>query len=126
MSVMRYTEDHEWILVEDGEVALTGITHYAQDQLGELVYVGLPSVGDEIDQGEVCAEIESVKAAGELKMPVSGTVLEVNESLVDEPDKVNSDPTGVGWVVRFRISDSSDIEDLMSEEAYNDYVKDLS
>eukprot|EP00119_Amphimedon_queenslandica_P004284 XP_003392040.1 PREDICTED: uncharacterized protein LOC100632855 [Amphimedon queenslandica] len=126
MSGLRYTEDHEWILVEDDGVALTGITHYAQDQLGELVYVGLPSVGTDIDQGEVCAEIESVKAAGELKMPVRGTVLEVNESLVNAPERINSDPTGNGWVVRFRIADSSEVESLMDEEAYNEYTKGLS
>lgn len=126
MSGLRYTEDHEWILVEDDDVALTGITHYAQDQLGELVYVGLPSIGRDIGQGDVCAEIESVKAAGELKMPVGGTVLEVNESLVDAPERINSDPTGGGWVVRIRIADKSELESLMDEKAYDEYTKGLS
>ena len=96
MSDLWFTEDHEWVRIEEGDVAVVGITDYAQEQLGELVFVELPEVGAELDQGEEGAVIESVKAAGELKLPVSGTVTEVNESLVDEPGQVNADPVGDG------------------------------
>ena len=97
MSGLWFTEDHEWIRIDDDEGAVVGITDYAQDQLGELVFVELPGVGAELDQGEEGAVIESVKAAGELKIPASGTVTEVNDTLVDEPGQVNADPLGDGW-----------------------------
>ena len=125
MSDLWFTEDHEWIRIEDGGVAVVGITDYAQEQLGELVFVELPEVGAELDQGEEAAVIESVKAAGELKMPVGGTVTEVNESLVDEPGQVNADPAGDGWFLRIRIGDASELDGLMDETAYEAYLESL-
>ena len=125
MSDLRFTEDHEWIRIEDDDVAVVGITDYAQDQLGELVFVELPEVGGELDQGEEAAVIESVKAAGELKIPVSGTVTEVNDTLVDEPGQVNADPLGDGWFLRVQVKDASELDGLMDEEAYQAYLESL-
>ena len=125
MSGLWFTEDHEWIRIEDDDVAVVGITDYAQDQLGELVFVELPEVGGELDQGEEAAVIESVKAAGELKIPVSGTVTEVNDTLVDEPGQVNADPLGDGWFLRIQVKDTSEFDGLMDEEAYRAYLESL-
>ena len=125
MSEMKFTEDHEWILMEDEDIALVGITDYAQDQLGELVFVELPEVGSQYSQGSETAVIESVKAAGDVKAPVSGTVLAVHESLIDEPEKVNADPTGEGWFFRLRITDPSELAGLMDEDAYGQYTEGL-
>ena len=125
MSDLWFTEDHEWIRIEDGAVAVVGITDYAQELLGELVFVELPDVASELDQGEEAAVIESVKAAGELKMPVSGTVTEVNDSLVDEPGQVNADPIGDGWFFRIQVRDPSEFDGLMNETAYQAYVESL-
>lgn len=125
MSGLWFTEDHEWVRIEDGDVAVVGITDYAQDQLGELVFVELPEVGAELDQGEEGAVIESVKAAGELKLPVGGTVTEVNESLVDEPGLINADPLGDGWFFRLRLKDASELDGLMDEAAYGAWLESL-
>ena len=125
MSDLWFTEDHEWIRIEDGDEAVVGITNYAQDQLGELVFVELPEVGAEFVQGAESAVIESVKAAGELKIPVGGTVTEVNDALVDEPELINADPTGDGWFFRMTIRDASELHGLMDEDAYQAYVKTL-
>ena len=125
MSDLRFTEDHEWVRIEDDDGAVVGITDYAQDQLGELVFVELPEVGAEIDQGDEGAVIESVKAAGELKIPVSGTVTEVNDSLVDEPGQVNADPLGDGWFFRIQVRDASELDGLMNEAAYHAYIESL-
>ncbi len=125
MSAVRYTKDHEWILMEDDEIGVIGITDYAQDQLGELVYVELPEVDQELAAGSDAVVIESVKAAGEVKAPVGGSVVEVNESLVDEPEKVNNDPMGEGWFVKLKVTDSSELDALMDEEAYKEYTDDL-
>lgn len=125
MSGLWFTEDHEWVRIEDGDVAVVGITDYAQDQLGELVFVELPEVGAELDQGDEGAVIESVKAAGELKLPVGGTVTEVNESLVDEPGLINADPLGDGWFFRLRIKDASELDGLMDEAAYGAWLESL-
>ena len=125
MSDMWFTEDHEWVRIEDDHGAVVGITDYAQDQLGELVFVELPEVGAELDQGDEGAVIESVKAAGELKIPVSGTVTVVNDSLVDEPGQVNADPLGDGWFFRFQVRDASELDGLMDEAAYQTYVESL-
>ena len=122
MSEMKFTEDHEWILMEDDEVGVVGITDYAQDQLGELVFVELPEVGTDWARGAEVAVIESVKAAGDVKAPVGGTVVGINESLVDEPEKVNADPAGEGWIVRIRVSDPSELETLMDAEQYEAYI----
>ena len=125
MSDLRFTEDHEWIRIEEDDVAVVGITDYAQDQLGELVFVELPEVGAELDQGDEGAVVESVKAAGELKSPVSGTVTEVNESLVDEPGQVNADPMNDGWFFRIQLRDASELDGLMEEAAYEAYLESL-
>ena len=125
MSETKFTEDHEWILMEDDEVAVMGITDYAQDQLGELVFVELPEVGSEWEPGTEVAVIESVKAAGEVKVPVGGTVLEVNESLLDEPERVNADPAGEGWIVKLRVRDPAELDALMDAEQYGAYIDTL-
>lgn len=125
MSAVRYTKDHEWISMGDGDVGVIGITDYAQDQLGELVYVELPAVEDTFAAGSDAVVIESVKAAGEVKVPVGGTVVAVNEALVDEPEKVNNDPMGEGWFVKLKITDASELDALMDEDAYKEYTDDL-
>ena len=124
MSDLWFTEDHEWILIEDGD-AVVGITDYAQDRLGELVFVELPEVGAVFEQGAECAVVESVKAAGEIKMPVGGTVTEINTSLVDEPEQVNTDPTGDGWFFRMTVRDVAELDGLMDEDAYRAHVASL-
>lgn len=125
MSDLWFTEDHEWIRIEDDDIAVVGITDYAQEQLGELVFVELPDIASELVQGDEAAVIESVKAAGELKMPVSGTVTEVNDSLVDEPGQVNADPIGDGWFFRIQVRDASELDGLMDETAYQTYLVSL-
>ena len=125
MSDIRYTSDHEWARLE-GLLVTVGITDYAQDQLGELVYVELPAVGTAVNQGDDAAVIESVKAAGDVKSPVTGTIVEVNESLNDSPESVNDDPTGQGWFYQIEISDTSELENLLSETNYNALIAELS
>ena len=125
MSDVKFTRDHEWILMEDDDIGVIGITDYAQDQLGELVYVELPDVDTSFGSGSDAVVIESVKAAGEVKAPVSGIVVEVNETLVDEPEKVNSDPMGDGWFIKMRVNDKSELDDLMDEDAYKEYTEEL-
>ncbi|NCF26239.1 MAG: glycine cleavage system protein GcvH [Gammaproteobacteria bacterium] len=125
MSAVRYTKDHEWILMEDGDVGVIGITDYAQEQLGELVYVELPELDQEIGAGSDAVVIESVKAASEVKAPVSGAVVEVNEALVDEPEKVNNDPMGEGWFIKIKVANTGELDELMDEDAYKAYTDDL-
>ena len=127
MDGLRYTEDHEWVRIEDGGTAVVGITDYAQEQLGEIVFVELPEVGDEIERGAEAAVIESVKAASELFAPVSGTVAAVNDALNDEPALVNEDPTGEGWFLRIDMDGGGDEawEGLMTEDEYLRYVEGL-
>ncbi len=118
MSDIRFTEDHEWVVPEGDDQVRVGITDYAQDQLGELVYIELPEVGAEVAQGDAIAVIESVKSASDLISPVSGEVVEVNEALNDEPGTVNEDAMGAGWFCVIRLSDPSELESLMDEAAY--------
>lgn len=117
MSTVYYTQDHEWIAVE-GEIGTVGITDHAQEQLGDVVFVELPDVGESYSQGDEVGTVESVKAASELYAPVSGEVTEVNEELGDEPAKVNQDPTGEGWMYKVRLADTSELNDLMDADAY--------
>lgn len=124
MSDIRFTKDHEWVLL-DGDTATIGITDYAQEQLGDVVFVELPEVGKSIDQGDEAAVVESVKAASEVYAPISGEVVEVNEDLEAEPAKVNADAMGEGWFVKLKIADAGDLESLMDEDAYAKYVKEL-
>ncbi|HCX88363.1 MAG TPA: glycine cleavage system protein GcvH [Gammaproteobacteria bacterium] len=124
MTDLKFTADHEWARLE-GDVVTVGITDYAQDQLGELVYVELPEAGIDVSAGQEIVVIESVKAAGDVKSPVTGTVIEVNQALSDEPEKVNEDPTGAGWFYRIRVSSAADLDSLMDESAYQDLVSSL-
>ena len=121
MSDLRYTKEHEWIRVE-GDEAVVGITDYAQEQLGDVVFVELPETGKVLERAEQAAVVESVKAASEIYAPVGGTVTEVNEALADAPETVNADPTGEGWFFRLRIADAGDLDGLLSEDAYNAYI----
>ena len=120
----KYTKDHEWVRVEGG-VATVGITAYAAEQLGDVVFVELPQVGRTVEKGGEAAVVESVKAASEVYAPISGEVVEVNTALTDEPAKVNADATGAGWFMKLKIKNASELAGLMSEAEYNDYVKGL-
>ncbi|PID65132.1 MAG: glycine cleavage system protein H [Gammaproteobacteria bacterium] len=116
-----FTEDHEWIVVE-GEMATVGITDHAQDQLGDIVFVELPEVDEEYGKGDDISVVESVKAAGDVHNPVSGTVVEVNETLEDEPATVNTSPEGDGWIYKIKLSDETELDDLMDEAAYQAFI----
>lgn len=118
MTTLRMTEDHEWIRMESADTAAVGITQFAQEQLGDIVYVELPAVGRQLKQGEDAAVVESVKAAAECKAPVSGKVIEVNPLLADEPGKVNQEPTGAGWFFKMKVDDPSQLDALLDEAAY--------
>jgi glycine cleavage system H protein len=124
MSEIRYTEEHEWIRVENG-VGTVGISAYAQEQLGDVVYVELPEIGRKVEKGKEMAVVESVKAASEVYAPVSGEVVEVNELLSGDPAKINADALGEGWFVKLRISDPKELEGLMDEAAYRKFVAGL-
>ncbi len=117
MSNTKYSEDHEWISIE-GDVATIGITNHAQEQLGDVVFVELPDVGATVSKGEDAGVIESVKAASELVAPVSGEVVETNSALLDEPGKVNEDPENSAWFIKVKLSDASELDDLMDADAY--------
>ncbi|MBC8210449.1 MAG: glycine cleavage system protein GcvH [Gammaproteobacteria bacterium] len=123
MSTLKFTEDHEWVLTADDGTALIGITDYAQEQLGELVYIELPEVGAEVEKGDAVAVIESVKSASDLLMPISGEILEVNEELDGDPGKVNEDAMGAGWFLKVRMSDESELSELMDADSYHDLLE---
>ncbi len=123
MSGLKYSEDHEWLRVDDDTTVTIGITDFAQDQLGDVVYVELPDEGKQVTKDEDIAVVESVKAASDIKSPVSGSVLEVNQQLSDEPEKVNTDPTGEGWFFKLKLDDPSEIDQLMDEAAYLSFIK---
>jgi glycine cleavage system H protein len=122
MSDLRYSEEHEWVSVE-GDVATVGISDFAQEQLGDVVFVELPEVGAEVAAGEQVAVVESVKAASEVFSPVSGEVVEVNDVIVEEPAGVNGDAEGDGWFFKIKLSDPSELDDLMDPKAYAAFVK---
>lgn len=117
---LKYTESHEWISVEADGTARIGITDHAQEQLGDLVFVELPAQGDQLDQGDSCAVVESVKAASDIYAPITGEVVAVNESLEDDPGSVNSDPYGDGWLFAINLEDVGELEGLMDAEAYEE------
>jgi len=119
-----YTREHEWIIVEnaDARLALVGITHFAQDQLGDIVYFELPKVGDTVSHLGKMGEVESVKAVSDLYSPVSGEVIEVNPALADRPELTNEDPFGEGWLIRVTMSDVSELDSLLSAEEYTAYA----
>lgn len=124
MSNLRFTEDHEWIRL-DGEVATVGITDYAQEQLGDVVFVELPEAGTALEKGKEAATVESVKAASEIYAPLDGEVTEANAALADDPAKVNSDPQGEGWFFKMTLADSGQLDSLMDEAAYKAFVETL-
>jgi glycine cleavage system H protein len=124
MSSLKYTKEHEWIRVE-GNVGTVGITPYAQEQLGDVVFVELPEVGRKAEQGKEIAVVESVKAASEIFAPVSGDVVDVNKDLPATPATVNSDPLGAGWFFKLQLADPAQLGNLMDEAAYKTYVEGL-
>lgn len=121
----KFTPDHEWINIEDHEAAVVGITLHAQDALGDVVYVDLPEVGRSYAKGDVAGVVESVKAAADIYMPVSGEVVEVNEALRDNPALANSDPMGEGWFFKVKVSDMAQFDELMDPPAYDALLKTL-
>jgi glycine cleavage system H protein len=120
-----FTPDHEWINIEDHEAAVVGITPHAQDALGDVVFVELPEVGRTFKKGEVAGVVESVKAAADIYMPVSGEIVEVNEALRDEPALANSDPMGSGWFFKVHVADMGEFDQLMDPPAYDALLKTL-
>lgn len=125
MSETRYSKDHEYVRVE-GDVAVIGISDYAQSQLGDVVYVELPEIGTKVAQGKEAAVVESVKAASEVFAPISGEVVEVNADLEGTPATVNEDPEGKGWFIKLKISDPKELDGLMSAADYDDFLKTIS
>jgi glycine cleavage system H protein len=124
MSEVRYSKDHEWVKI-DGDTATVGITHYAQEQLGDVVFVELPEVGKNVEQGKEMATVESVKAASEVYAPISGEVVEVNSALTDAPATVNEEAQGKGWFAKLKIADKGQLAGLMDEAAYKKFVEGL-
>jgi glycine cleavage system H protein len=118
---LKYTKDHEWVKIE-GDKAIIGITHFAQSELGDIVYVDVDTIGDTLNKEEIFGSVEAVKTVSDLFMPVSGEVLEFNETLEDAPETVNSDPYGAGWMIKSTISDSSELDNLLSPEAYKELI----
>ena len=121
---IKYSEDHEWIDAKGDDLVVIGITDFAQEQLGDLVYVELPEEGDECTRGENISVIESVKAASDLVAPVSGSIIEVNSRLEDEPELVTEDSMGEGWFIKIKLSNPEELNDLMDEDAYNAFIED--
>lgn len=122
---LQYTKEHEWLSIEE-DTATIGITDFAQQELGDVVYVELPDVGQSFEEGESFGSVESVKAVSEIYMPLSGTVVEVNEALANAPEEVNNSPYGDGWMIRIEIADSSQIDKLLSSDEYITYVEEES
>ncbi len=119
---IRYTHDHEWIRLE-GDTATVGISDYAQEQLGDVVFVELPEVGRKLVKGGEAAVVESVKAASEIFAPVAGEVIEVNGALADQPGTVNADPEGEGWFLKLKVTDPAEVEALMTIDAYQEFLR---
>ncbi len=118
---LKYTKDHEWVKIE-GDTATIGITDFAQSELGDVVFVEVDAVGEELDKEETFGSIEAVKTVSDLFMPLGGEVTEFNEALEDAPDTINKDPYGKGWIIKMKISDASEADDLMSAEDYKEHV----
>jgi glycine cleavage system H protein len=119
---LKYTKEHEWLAV-NGSVGTIGITHYAQSELGDIVYVELPSAGSQVVAGEEFGTVESVKAVSEIFAPVSGEVLEVNTGLAAKPETINKDPYGDGWLLKIKLADAKDLDTLMTAAAYRKYIE---
>ena len=120
-SELKYTKDHEWIKVE-GDTATIGITDYAQGELGDIVFVDVDTVDEDLNEGDVFGSVEAVKTVSDLYLPVGGTVLEINADLEDQPELLNTDPYGKGWIIKLKISDSADLSTLLSAEEYQEVV----
>ena len=118
---LKYTKDHEWVRVE-GDVAVVGVTDYAQGELGDIVYIEIETEGDNLDQEEVFGTVEAVKTVSDLFMPISGEIVEVNSSLSDAPETVNTDPYGNGWMIKIKMSDTSELDSLMTADQYKEHV----
>ncbi len=118
---LKYTTDHEWVKL-DGNIATVGITDYAQGELGDIVYVELPGVDDEVEKGEAFGTIEAVKAVADLFCPLSGIVTAINESLEDEPETINKDAYGAGWIMKIKLSDEGELDDLMDAATYEAHI----
>lgn len=118
---LKYTKDHEWVRVE-GEEAFIGVTDFAQGELGDIVFVEVETEGDELDKEEIFGTIEAVKTVSDLFMPIGGEVLEFNEKLEEAPDSINSDPYGEGWIVKIKIADTAELEELLSAEQYKELL----
>jgi len=120
-SELKYTKDHEWVKVE-GDTAIIGITDYAQGELGDIVFVDVDTVDEDLNEGDVFGSVEAVKTVSDLFLPIPGTVLEVNAELEDQPELLNTDPYGKGWIIKLKISDSADFTKLLSAEEYQEVV----
>lgn len=120
-SELKYTKDHEWVKI-DGDVAIVGITEFAQSELGDIVYVEIETIGETLDQEEVFGSVEAVKTVSDLFMPVSGEILEFNEALEGNPELVNSDPYGEGWMIKVKLTDVSQFDELLDSEAYKGLI----
>ena len=120
---LRYSSDHEWIRLEDGNRARVGITDYAQDALGDIVYVDLPEVGAEVTVGQSISEVESTKSVSDIYAPLNGTVVEINDDLNDEPEKLNNDPYGDGWIFVVEVADASALDELLDSAAYGELTE---
>lgn len=118
---LKYTKDHEWVRIE-GNIAVVGITDFAQSELGDIVFVDIDSVGDELNAGDVFGSVEAVKTVSDLYLPLSGKVVEFNEELESEPELVNTDPYGKGWIIKLEIAEGSDQSELLSAEQYNEVI----
>lgn len=118
---LKYTKDHEWVKI-DGDTATIGITHFAQSELGDIVYVDVDTLNETIEKEEVFGSVEAVKTVSDLLMPLTGEIIEFNEALADEPEKVNTDPYGEGWMIKVSISDASQIDELLSASAYGELI----
>jgi len=125
MATLRFTKDHEWVRIE-GDQAVVGITDYAQQQLGDVVFVELPEVGRAVEQGKDAAVVESVKAASEVYAPLDGTITETNPAIADEPAKVNTDPQGEGWFFKLKLAKPEQLDGLMDEAAYAAFTESLA
>jgi len=118
---LKYSKDHEWIRIE-GDTAVIGITDFAQSELGDIVYVEIETVGDTLDRDEIFGTVEAVKTVSDLFLPLTGEIIEFNENLEDEPEAVNSDPYGEGWMIKLKYSNPEEIDDLLDDAAYKDHI----
>jgi len=121
-SDLKYSKEHEWIKVLDDQTALVGITDFAQSELGDIVYVEVETVGETLDKDEVFGTVEAVKTVSDLFMPVSGEILEFNETLESEPEKVNTDPYGEGWIIKIKMKNPAELDDLLDAQTYQTYI----